>query len=157
MMQVHIFRVTLLSSLFLGACGYPLNGTWEGIERQIITEGEVSEQKSLPYEECYPSIDPETQEVLEGTSNCIDRGFSIMIDAGDISIFEATNDLNVGQKVALYMVSRSGATYILSDGERFEISCFLDGETKDKLLYCDFTNTIGYLSDSRIVFEQSQD
>ena len=156
-MYTIFFRYSLLSFFALGACAFPLNGQWEGIERQLIVDGAVADKISVPYEECYPSIDPETQEPIEGTSTCIERGFSMQIDGLDEIIFTATNNLNEGQQVSLKAVSYAGNAHILSDGSRFDISCALDTSPKEDLLYCDFTNTIGYLKDARIVFAELKD
>ena len=150
-------RCTPFALLALGACAFPLNGQWEGIERQIIIDGAVSDKISVPYEECYPSIDPDTQEPIDGTSTCIERGFFMQIDGIEEIVFAATNNLNEGQHVSLEAVSYSGNAHILSDGSRFDIACSLDTTTKEKRLYCDFTNTIGYLQDARIVFAESKD
>ena len=153
-MSIQQFQFTAVFIASLHACAYPLNGEWEGIERQVIVDGAVSEKFSIPYEECYPSFDPETQELIEGTSTCIERGFSMHIDGANEIIFEASNSLNEGQEILLSTLSYIEDIHILTDGSHFEISCVLDTSTKEKLLYCDFTNTLGYLNSSRIVFSK---
>ena len=156
-MYTNFFHHSHLFLLTLGARAFPLNGEWDGIEHQILIDGAVSDKKSIPYEECYPSIDPETQEPIENTSTCIERGFTMQIDGVEEILFEATNNLNEGQQVSLQVVSQTVDAHLLSDGDRFDISCALDTTTKEKLLYCDFSNTIGYLKDTRIVFSEAKD
>jgi len=137
--------------LSLGACAYPLNGEWEGVEQLIIVDGEVSEKRVIPYEECFNDINQETGEQLEGTTTCVDRGFSLVVDEYE-SVFTVTNSLNDGQEVQMVTKTWEDNTHVLTDQEDFQMSCVADKQDGERILDCDFTSTIGYLSNSRLIF-----
>ena len=145
---IHMFIFTSL-----GACAFPIQGEWEGIEQHIVIDGKVSEKRTIPFEDCFSDIDSESGEAEESTT-CVNRGFSLAVDSSEEITFEATNDLTEGQQVAMYTKSYTPEGFLLSDGGTFEIECILNKEEKDKILYCDFTNTIGYLDDSKVVFQK---
>ena len=151
LMQNRRLFFKLLACISLGACAYPINGDWEGIEQHIVSNGEVAEKRSLPLEDCFSDIDSDAE---EETTTCVNRGFSMMVDSADDILFEATNDITLGQQVLMYTKSFNSERFLLSDGGTFEIECILNKEDKEKLLYCDFTNTIGYLNDSKVVFRK---
>jgi len=143
---VHMFIFTCL-----GACGYPINGEWEGIEQHIVIDGDVAEKRAIPFEDCFSDIGSESG---EESTTCVNRGFSLIVDSAEEILFEATNDLTIGQVVQMYTKSYTSEGFLLSDGGNFEIECVLNKEEKEELLYCDFTNTIGYLDDSKVVFQK---
>lgn len=145
--------VYILATCVLGGCAYPLNGDWKGIEQHIVINGEVSEKRAVPFEECFSDLNAESDEA-EASTTCINRGFEMFVDSSSVIIFEATNDLTQGQQVVLSSTSYSGESHVLSDGDNFEIECVLNKEGSADQLYCDFTNTIGYLNDSKIVFQK---
>lgn len=150
-------RISLLNHMLilgsLGACAYPINGEWEGIEQHFVVDGEVTETRTIPFEDCFSDIDSENGEAEESTT-CVQRGFSLIVDSAEEILFEATNDLTQGQLVQMYTKSYTTEGFLLSDGNGFEIECILNKEQKEKLLYCDFTSTIGYLDDSKVVFQK---
>ena len=152
MHKINLF-VHMLIFTCLGACGYPINGEWEGIEQHIVIDGDVAEKRDIPFEDCFSDIESENDE-SQGSTTCVSRGFSLVVDSAEEIFFEATNDLTIGQVVQMYTKSYTSEAFLLSDGGTFEIECVLNKEEKEELLYCDFTNTIGYLDDSKVVFQK---
>ena len=139
--------------LSLSACAYPINGEWEGIEQHIVIDGDVAEKRDVPFEDCFADVNAEGGAEDESTT-CVDRGFSMVVESAEEIVFEATNNLTQGQQVMMHTKSYTAEGFMLSDGENFEIECILSKEAKDKYLYCDFTSTIGYLDNSKLVFQK---
>ena len=147
-----------LHSLFflgfvLGACGYSAEGEWEAIEKHIVVDGRVAEKKSVPYEDCYASIEEEGEEELI----CVNRGFTFDVYNSDASKFEATNDITTGQEILTETKEYSQDQHTFTDRNNFEFTCLLSKNDGEKELYCDFTSSIGYLSDAKILFREKED
>ena len=155
MQRNHLFGCALLLCS-LNACAFPLNGDWEGIERHILVMGEVANKIAIPYEECFPNLNANDEHTDESTT-CVHRGFSMVVNSPDNIIFEATNDLTTGQQVVLSSKSLSSDVFMLTDGHSFETECIVHKEDREQYLYCDFTNSIGYLGSSKMVFQRIQE
>ena len=147
--SVSILRCIVLTGLST-SCRPHLEGDWNATQMFIEVDGEVQSSKEIPYEECYPAIDPETGEVDEADITCVDRGYSITMTDKWTSDFEAENSETEGQIISLTVRNVSSGEYTFSNDSDFVFNCILD----DIELNCDFTSTAGYLRDYNVIFEQ---
>jgi hypothetical protein len=134
------------------SCAIPIKGEWEGVEIQTSIDGEI-QSKTLPYEECYPAIDPETGELDEENLACVKRSFHLSITDENKGSLVLLNGEAEGHSIDLKTQGLSSSEFELSDGKYFDFRCSLESKTLD----CDFTFTIGYLQKSNVVFDFVED
>jgi len=142
---LSMITFTMLNS----SCGNSLKGEWDGKEMYVVVDGEVESTQNIPYEECYPYIDPETGEADQDQVTCIDRGFVITIEDRYTGFLEATNGETEGYIVPLSIEDLSQDYYLFSKGIDFMFVCVSDETEID----CDFTETGGYLRNYHMLFK----
>ena len=154
-MNKNNFRSFSLLFLVLGACAYPAQGEWEAVEKHFLIDGEVAEITSVPYEDCYTSLDTQSEE-SEGERICVERGFTFHVESIYESRFEATNDITVGQEIITETKTYSEELHTFTDGGNFEFVCTLTKKSGEKEFYCDFRTSLGYLSNTKILFREKE-